>query len=71
MSALRHIYWQDGPFWLGDLEKYPDYLTQGESHEDLQDYLRDLLVDLTSGDSRDPAGRRTSAAGERMPHRYR
>ncbi len=39
MSAPRYIYWQDGHFWLGYLEEYPDYMTQGESLEDLQDHL--------------------------------
>jgi hypothetical protein len=49
MSGLRYVYWQDGNFWLGYFEEYPDYATQGESLEDLQDHLRDLYRDLTSG----------------------
>ena len=35
--------------WLGYLEDYPDYLTQGTSIEDLEDHLRDLFQDLASG----------------------
>lgn len=35
--------------WLGYLEQYPDYLTQGESLEELEENLRDLYRDLTSG----------------------
>ena len=35
--------------WLGYLEDYPDYMTQGESVEDLEAHLRDLYVDLTGG----------------------
>ena len=50
MSAARYIYWRDGDQWLGYLEDYPDYMTQGESLEDLQEHLRSLLLDLTSGD---------------------
>ena len=46
MKALRYLYWQDGRYWLGYLEEFPDYLTQGESLEDLQDHLRDLHKDL-------------------------
>ena len=46
----RYVYWQDGPVWLGYLEDFPDYLTQGESIEDLEEHLRDLLVDLNSGE---------------------
>ncbi len=36
--------------WLGYFEEFPDYLTQGESLEQLQENLRDLYKDLTSGD---------------------
>jgi len=35
--------------WIGYLEEFPDYLTQGESLADLEDNLRDLYRDLTSG----------------------
>ena len=34
MKGLRYVYWQDGEFWLGYLEEYPDYMTQGESLQD-------------------------------------
>ena len=37
--------------WLGYFEEFPDYLTQGETLAELQDSLRDLLRDLTSGDT--------------------
>ncbi len=47
--TARYIYWQDGDQWLGYLEEFPDYHTQGESLEDLQDHLKDLFDDLTSG----------------------
>ncbi|MGD0201115.1 MAG: type II toxin-antitoxin system HicB family antitoxin [Bryobacteraceae bacterium] len=50
MSIARYVYWQDGDHWLGCFEEYPDYITQGESLEDLQENLRDLLRDLTSGE---------------------
>jgi predicted RNase H-like HicB family nuclease len=36
--------------WLGYLEQYPDYVTQGESLSDLEENLRDLYRDLTSGE---------------------
>jgi hypothetical protein len=35
--------------WLGYLEEFPDYLTQGQTLEELQENLRDLYKDLTSG----------------------
>jgi len=49
MKGQRHVYWQDGRFWLGYLEEFLDYLTQGESLEDLQEHLRDLYADLSGG----------------------
>ena len=36
--------------WLGHLEQCPDYLTQGETLSDLEENLRDLYRDLTSGE---------------------
>ena len=36
--------------WLGYLEEFPDYLTQGESIEELEENLRDLYRDLTGGE---------------------
>jgi len=47
--TARYVYWQDGDHWLGYFEEFPDYITQGESLEDLQDHLKDLFDDLTSG----------------------
>ena len=49
MTSARYVYWQDGEMWLGYLEEYPDYQTQGESLDDLRDQLKELLTDLTSG----------------------
>jgi hypothetical protein len=36
--------------WLGYFEEFPDYLTQGETTEELKKNLRDLYRDLTSGE---------------------
>ena len=35
--------------WIGHLEEYPDYRTQGETIEELRDNLRDIYKELTSG----------------------
>jgi hypothetical protein len=48
-KSIRYVHWQDGEMWLGYLEDYPDYMTQGGSFEELEDNLRDIYVDLTSG----------------------
>ena len=49
MKTVRFIYWQSGGMWLGHLEEYPEYMTQGDTLEDLRDHLRDLFKELTSG----------------------
>ena len=46
MVTARYIYWQEGRHWLGYFEEFPDYMTQGESLEDLQEHLKDLRHDL-------------------------
>jgi predicted RNase H-like HicB family nuclease len=43
MEKMKYIYWQDEGMWLGYLEEYPDYMTQGESIEELEDNLRDIF----------------------------
>jgi predicted RNase H-like HicB family nuclease len=49
MKSIRYVHWQDGDMWLGYLEAYPDYMTQGESLNELEENLRDIYADLTSG----------------------
>jgi len=36
--------------WLGHFQDYPDYITQGESLEDLQQNIQNLSHDLASGE---------------------
>jgi predicted RNase H-like HicB family nuclease len=49
MPTVKIVYWQEEDAWLGYLEDYPDYWTQGETLEDLKEHLQDLYDDLTSG----------------------
>ena len=49
MKTTGYTYWRDGDFYLGYLDEYPDYLTQGTSLDDLKDHLADLFQDLSSG----------------------
>ena len=49
MNSLGYTFWQDGDDWLGYLDTYPDYMTQGASVEDLKEHLLDLYRDLSSG----------------------
>jgi len=66
MSTARYVYWQDGDKWLGYFEEYPDYMTQGESLDDLRNSCKDLFHDLTSGDSRNTQGSGTDGSRKRQ-----
>ena len=49
MKKVRYVYWQDGDMWLGYLEEFPDYMTQGRTRKELKENLKDIFDDLTSG----------------------
>ncbi len=46
---VKFIYWQEDDMWLGYLQDYPDYWTQGTSLEDLQENLADIYADINAG----------------------
>ena len=49
MTLLKYTYWRDGEMWLGYLEEYPDYMTQGENMKELQENLKDIYQEFISG----------------------
>jgi hypothetical protein len=49
MASVGFTYWEDEGVWLGHLDEYPDYTTQGVSLDDLKEHLLDLYRDLSSG----------------------
>ena len=49
MQTIEYIFWQEGDAWLGYLEEYPDYWTQGDSLDGLIEHLKDLFLDLSGG----------------------
>ena len=49
-QVVKIVYWKGDKFWLGHLQDYPDYWTQGETLEDLKDHLRSLYKDITGGE---------------------
>jgi hypothetical protein len=49
MQTIKYVYWQENETWLGYLEEFPDYWTQGESLDELIEHLKDLYLDVTSG----------------------
>ncbi len=42
----KYIYWKDEDMWLGYLAEYPDYMTQGETIEELEENLKDIYKEL-------------------------
>lgn len=49
-TEVKFIFWQEGKFWLGYIEEFPDYPTQGESLDELKENLLDIYKELTSGE---------------------
>ncbi|MEI7868048.1 MAG: type II toxin-antitoxin system HicB family antitoxin [Candidatus Methylumidiphilus sp.] len=50
MRTIKFTSWQEDDFFIGYLNDYPDYLTQGTSKDELAENLKSLLVDLESGE---------------------
>ena len=50
MKTIKFTFWQDGNYYLGFLNDYPDYQTQGMSKEELISNLKSLLADVVSGE---------------------
>ncbi len=48
MKTIKYTFWQDGEFFIGFLNDYPDYETQGYSKEELLENLKSLLTDIES-----------------------
>lgn len=49
MQSVTIVVWQEGDAWLGYLQEYPDYWTQGASLDDLKIHLKELHADLSGG----------------------
>ena len=50
METKKFVYYEDNGMFIGWLEEYPDYRTQGETMEELEANLLDLYKDLGSGE---------------------
>jgi len=48
MQMIQYTFRQDGEFFIGYLNDYPNYETQGYSKEELLENLNSLLVDIES-----------------------
>jgi predicted RNase H-like HicB family nuclease len=49
MQAIKIVVWEEDGAWLGYLQDYPDYWTQGKTLDDLKEHLKDLHRDVMSG----------------------
>ena len=49
MEKKNFVYWQDEDMWIGYIQDFPDYITQGESLDELKENLIDIYKELTSG----------------------
>ena len=47
MKSVKIVHWREADrMWLGYLESHPDYMTQGETLEELKENLRDIFGDI-------------------------
>ena len=49
MDTIKFVYWKEQELWLGYLQDYPDYRTQGLTLEELKENLKDIYADLSGG----------------------
>jgi predicted RNase H-like HicB family nuclease len=49
MKKVKYVYYKESDMWVGYLEQYPDYMTQGETIEELEENLIDIYKELDSG----------------------
>ncbi len=50
METKKYVYYEEDGKFVGWLEEYPDYRTQGENMDELRANLLDLYKDLSSGE---------------------
>jgi predicted RNase H-like HicB family nuclease len=48
-QVVKMVYWQDEDAWLGYLQEYPDYWSQGETLDDLKEHLKKLYSEMIGG----------------------
>jgi predicted RNase H-like HicB family nuclease len=49
MEKIRYVYYQDGEMWVGWLELYPDYKSQGNTIQELEENLQDIYKEINGG----------------------
>ena len=48
MEKLKFVCCQEDDMWVGWLEEYPDYRSQGETLDELKENLKDIYNDLNA-----------------------
>jgi predicted RNase H-like HicB family nuclease len=49
MNKKKFIYYREDDMWIGWLEEFPDYKTQGATLEELKENLIEIYEELMSG----------------------
>jgi predicted RNase H-like HicB family nuclease len=49
MENKKFIYYQEEDMFVGWLEEFPDYKTQGKTLDELKENLKDIYEELTGG----------------------
>ena len=49
MEKQKFVYYKENDMYVGYLEEFPDYMTQGETLEELKLNLCDIYKELASG----------------------
>ena len=44
---IDYTYWKDSDYFIGHLNDYPDYQTQGKTEKELKENLLDLYEDFS------------------------
>jgi len=44
MQIVKTVIWQEDDAWVGYLQTYPDYWTQGDTLDDLKEHLNERKV---------------------------
>lgn len=47
MATIKFVHWQEENMWIGYLEDYPVYRTQGANLEELKENLTDIYKDIS------------------------
>lgn len=48
MEIKKFVYYKEEDMWIGWLEEFPDYRTQGQTLEELRENLRDIHSEITN-----------------------